>query len=122
MARGYPQVMPNDYLYRPDSRDYVRKYRVLYMVFEGDEAVKVAVAEVRQGTVANPGPYPGEPTRFWSLKQIDQDAKPPVRGYFHQGMSPVTNAEGRKIKSPCFDRMTAKARKQYAEQAARAKG
>lgn len=119
MARGYPQVEPNDYLYRADSRLYEREYRVLYMVFDGDEAVKVAVAEVRSGTVANPGPYPGEPTRFWSLKQIDQDAKPPVRGYFHQGMNPVTDADGRKVKSPCFDRMIRTARQRHAEQAAR---
>lgn len=119
MAKGYPKVMPGDYLYRPDSRDYVREYRVLYMVFDGDEAVKVAVAEVRGGTVANPGPAPDQRTRFWSLAQIDQDAKPPVRGYFHQGMNPVTNAGGRKVKSPCFDQMIREARKRYAEQAAR---
>lgn len=116
MARGYPQIMPNDYLYRPDGRLYEREYRVLYMVFDGDEAVKVAVEEVRGGTVANPGYVSGQRTRFWSLAQMDEDAKPPVPGYFRGG-KPVTNADGRKITSQCFDQMTAKAREQYAEQA-----
>jgi hypothetical protein len=91
---------------------------VLHLVFDGDadEPVQVAVKEVQQGTIANPGSPQHPQVRYWSLAQIDVDAMPAHRGYVHQGMYPVTNADGRKVKSASFDRMTREARKRRAAQ------
>ena len=77
MARGYRQLKAGDTVYRQDSHLRTVEHRVSHIVLDGDEAVQVAVREVRGGTVAAPGGPSNPQVRFWSLAQIDEDATGP---------------------------------------------
>jgi hypothetical protein len=112
MARGYKQVNKGDYVYRQDSRCIEQEYQVLYLVFEGDEPVKVAVVQTSGATVARPMPDGLPRTQFWSLAKLDQDAEGRtfhVMGCTNQWRA--TDANGRPVKTVSFERMAEAARK-----------
>lgn len=104
MARGYRQVEPGSYLYRPGAAGREMEYRVECIIFDTGEPVKVRVREVQQGTVANPGSPQHPRVRFWSLDQIEADAVHPHPTY-GVGFNRVTDAWGRTVRRASFDRM-----------------